>query len=326
MRFLVHRRGLDRHGPRGLPRRTVGHPVGACWAFIWDKINYFIYGSYPIAERWRVNIFFALLASASSGCSGCGAPRATRRDLLLRRLPASSRPIILLVGCRPGPRPRAGADVAVGRRAGHAARRDRRHRVLAAARHPAGARPALEAADRAARLGDLHRVRARRAADHRAVHGQHHAAAVPARRHDRRPAAAAARRRGAVRLGLHGRGGARRPAGHAEGPVRGRHVARPRLLEDDGLHHPAAGAEDRDPRHREHLHRPVQGHVAGLHRRHLRPRQDHRGLAHRPELGGADRSAITGYAFAALFYFIFCFGMSRYSLGDRAPARGRPKR
>ena len=23
---------------------------------------------------------------------------------------------------------------------------------------------------------------------------------------------------------------------------------------------------------------------------------------------------ITGYAFAALFYFVFCFGMSRYSL------------
>ena len=29
----------------------------------------------------------------------------------------------------------------------------------------------------------------------------------------------------------------------------------------------------------------------------------------------------TGYAFAALFYFVFCFGMSRYSIGGRAAAR-----
>ncbi len=37
----------------------------------------------------------------------------------------------------------------------------------------------------------------------------------------------------ALRLGLHGRGGARRPAGDPEGPVRGRDVARPELLADD---------------------------------------------------------------------------------------------
>ena len=31
----------------------------------------------------------------------------------------------------------------------------------------------------------------------------------------------------------------------------------------------------------------------------------------------------TGYAFAALFYFVFCFGMSRYSLGvERRLAAG----
>src|ERR671918_12937 len=41
---------------------TAGRPVGACWAFVVDKINYFIYGSYPISERWRVNVFFLLLA------------------------------------------------------------------------------------------------------------------------------------------------------------------------------------------------------------------------------------------------------------------------
>ncbi|MDQ0468334.1 amino acid ABC transporter permease [Labrys wisconsinensis] len=38
----------------------VGHPVGACWAFVGSRLSYFIYGQYPFAERWRVNIYFAL--------------------------------------------------------------------------------------------------------------------------------------------------------------------------------------------------------------------------------------------------------------------------
>lgn len=38
----------------------VGRPVGACWAYIADRIPYFVYGSYPIDQRWRVNIVFAL--------------------------------------------------------------------------------------------------------------------------------------------------------------------------------------------------------------------------------------------------------------------------
>ncbi len=41
---------------------TVGRPVGACWAYVISKINYFIYGSYPISQRWRVDVFFVLLA------------------------------------------------------------------------------------------------------------------------------------------------------------------------------------------------------------------------------------------------------------------------
>ncbi len=36
--------------------------VGACWAFVWERINFFIYGFYPANERWRVNVFFILLA------------------------------------------------------------------------------------------------------------------------------------------------------------------------------------------------------------------------------------------------------------------------
>src|SRR5215475_8064278 len=34
--------------------------IGACWPFVWERLPYFIYGSYPLAERWRVDIFFAM--------------------------------------------------------------------------------------------------------------------------------------------------------------------------------------------------------------------------------------------------------------------------
>lgn len=51
--------GPDRAACRA---ETAGHEVGACWAFVWDRINYFIYGSYPVESRWRVDVFFALMA------------------------------------------------------------------------------------------------------------------------------------------------------------------------------------------------------------------------------------------------------------------------
>lgn len=34
--------------------------AGACWAFVAHKLPYFIYGSYPLGQRWRVNITFAI--------------------------------------------------------------------------------------------------------------------------------------------------------------------------------------------------------------------------------------------------------------------------
>ncbi len=44
-----------------------------------------------------------------------------------------------------------------------------------------------------------------------------------------------------------------------------------------------------------------------------------------PEWAGPTITA-TGYVFAALFYFVFCFGMSRYSLSvERNLARGRTR-
>jgi general L-amino acid transport system permease protein len=39
------------------------HPeMGACWAYVIDKISFFTYGFYPIDGRWRVDVFFVLLA------------------------------------------------------------------------------------------------------------------------------------------------------------------------------------------------------------------------------------------------------------------------
>lgn len=39
---------------------NVGRTVGACWPFIQAKMNQLIYGFYPEAERWRVNLIFLL--------------------------------------------------------------------------------------------------------------------------------------------------------------------------------------------------------------------------------------------------------------------------
>src|ERR1700716_3612453 len=41
---------------------TAGNIVGACWPYIQAKFSQFIYGFYPEAERWRVNLTFFLAA------------------------------------------------------------------------------------------------------------------------------------------------------------------------------------------------------------------------------------------------------------------------
>jgi general L-amino acid transport system permease protein len=52
------------------------HPeMGACWAFVKEKINFFVYGFYPIDERWRVDVFFALLAFGIVWMAWLDAPR-----------------------------------------------------------------------------------------------------------------------------------------------------------------------------------------------------------------------------------------------------------
>jgi general L-amino acid transport system permease protein len=41
---------------------NAGHVVGACWPYVHAKFTQFIYGFYPEAERWRVNLTFILAA------------------------------------------------------------------------------------------------------------------------------------------------------------------------------------------------------------------------------------------------------------------------
>jgi len=52
--------------------------AGACWAFVSERLPYFIYGSYPIPQRWRVDIFFVMLAIGIAWLLWLRAPR---RDL-----------------------------------------------------------------------------------------------------------------------------------------------------------------------------------------------------------------------------------------------------
>jgi len=60
-------------------REVVQHrEIGACWPFVYERWSYFVYGSYPIPERWRVDVFFAMLATGVVWLLWLEAPR---RDL-----------------------------------------------------------------------------------------------------------------------------------------------------------------------------------------------------------------------------------------------------
>jgi general L-amino acid transport system permease protein len=64
--------GADRDACReAVQNRTIG----ACWPFVWERLPYFIYGSYPIPERWRVDIFFVMLAVGVVWLLWLNAPR-----------------------------------------------------------------------------------------------------------------------------------------------------------------------------------------------------------------------------------------------------------
>ena len=64
--------GADRQACLATPE----HPeVGACWAFVRDRINFFVYGFYPIDQRWRVDVFFAALVFGIVWLTWLDAPR-----------------------------------------------------------------------------------------------------------------------------------------------------------------------------------------------------------------------------------------------------------
>ena len=67
--------GQNREACLATPQRPE---VGACWAFVRDRFAYFVYGSYPLSERWRVDVFFAMLALGVVWLLKLNAPR---RDL-----------------------------------------------------------------------------------------------------------------------------------------------------------------------------------------------------------------------------------------------------
>jgi general L-amino acid transport system permease protein len=62
VRFLLFDavwRGTDRNACLA---ENAGHAVGACWPFVQAKFSQFVYGFYPQAERWRVDLTFILAA------------------------------------------------------------------------------------------------------------------------------------------------------------------------------------------------------------------------------------------------------------------------
>ena len=64
--------GADRQACLATPDRPE---VGACWAFVRERLNFFIYGFYPVDQRWRVDIFFAALAAGVGWLTWLNAPR-----------------------------------------------------------------------------------------------------------------------------------------------------------------------------------------------------------------------------------------------------------
>jgi general L-amino acid transport system permease protein len=67
--------GADREACLASPAQP--HP-GACWAFVRVWFSYFVYGFYPTGQRWRVDLFFLALAFGVAWLLRLSAPR---RDL-----------------------------------------------------------------------------------------------------------------------------------------------------------------------------------------------------------------------------------------------------
>lgn len=78
VRFLVIDATWSGAGREACLATPARPEAGACWAFIGERLGYFVYGSYPVAQRWRVDTFFVLLAIGIAWLLKLNAPR---RDL-----------------------------------------------------------------------------------------------------------------------------------------------------------------------------------------------------------------------------------------------------
>ena len=76
--------------------RRACAPDGACWAFVTARLPLLVYGRYPMAERWRVDLAFVLLALIAAGCLFARRRRGIFLLALLIAMPAIGS--ILLIG------------------------------------------------------------------------------------------------------------------------------------------------------------------------------------------------------------------------------------
>ncbi|MBN8927612.1 MAG: hypothetical protein BGO51_12650 [Rhodospirillales bacterium 69-11] len=91
----------------GLSRKACA-PDGACWAFVRARFALFIYGRYPVEERWRVGVVLVTLAVLAIGALFAPRGRGWCLGLLMTVLPIGG--AILLTGGIFGLRPVATGD------------------------------------------------------------------------------------------------------------------------------------------------------------------------------------------------------------------------
>ena len=82
----------------------LGPDKGACWPLVWANLDQFIYGRYPEDEIWRVNVVFALGFAAIVPALIPSAP-AKRFNLIFLLVIYPLIALVLLAGDRPGLRP-----------------------------------------------------------------------------------------------------------------------------------------------------------------------------------------------------------------------------
>ena len=191
--------------------------AGACWPFVGAKLGQWIYGFYPITQRWRPNIVFILGAVSIAALL---TPRIPYKgwtalfffvDLPGPHLHHTDRWMVWIGICRDGE---------LGWIAGHAASVCDGHRCFPAAGHLAGSGAPIGNAHYPHLVDGVYRGGSRRAADHRAVHGQRDVSAVHAAWCQFRQALASACWCVIVRIRLYGRSGTWRIAGHSQGAIR----------------------------------------------------------------------------------------------------------